>query len=279
MNMSARVLCFLAVAVLCVGGATSLAYADTSPMDNIRSLWAEAREGNEDAAYRLGEHYETRYWLAEREPEIRGNPADLIVAYALFRIAQRSESLDSLYGRNETEFRLKRILGEEVLVAAIAALPEWMWPQESSPKQERRLNAPGPGEAARIEASVGESPSQQTVNGKPHATATTQKLAVPPVTQPSLEALIDKGNSHLDAGELEPARGFFERAAEQGSGEAAMLVGMTFDPHFLEPLGLMDPGPDARRATMWYLRAIDLGNEEAKARVQTLSQWIDKRTP
>lgn len=248
-------------------------------MDNIRSLWAETREGNADASYRLGQHYETRYWLAEREPEILGNPADLVVAYALFRIAQRSGSLNSLYGRNETEFRLKRILGEEVLVAAIAALPEWMWPQESSPKQERRLNAPGPGEAARVEASASESPNQQAVNGTPHVTAPAQELAVLPGTRPSLEALIDKGNSHLDAGELEPARGFFERAAEQGSGEAAMLVGMTFDPHYLEPLGLMESGPDPRRATMWYLRAIDLGNEEAKARVHTLSQWIDQRTP
>lgn len=131
----------LAAALILFACAITPVRADAPPAYYFWVLWGEARKGDTVAAYRLGRHYERRYWLAEREPEIRGNPADLVLAYALFRIAQRSDSLKALYGRNETEFRLKRILGEEMFELAIATLPEWMRPQYPPPSPGNKTSA------------------------------------------------------------------------------------------------------------------------------------------
>ena len=60
------------------------------------------------------------------------------------------------------------------------------------------------------------------------------------------------------------ARLFYERAAQAGDGQAALRMGMTFDPVFLERSGIRGAQGDLARAISWYNRAAALGNNTAE---------------
>lgn len=122
----ARALIGVMIALLLVAGAVGGADAETLSEQDLQPLWAQARQGNTEAQYRIGRHYERRYWLQERGQESGGDPNDLVVAYALFRMAEKSGRLDALYGRHGTEYRLKQVLGDTALEAAMETLPAWL---------------------------------------------------------------------------------------------------------------------------------------------------------
>jgi hypothetical protein len=138
-----------AVAVFALSAAWVAPHADDRSARDVPASWAEARQGDVDASIRLGRFYESRYWLAEREPEVRGNPADLVLAHVFFSIAGRSSNrLDALYGRNATAYWLRRVLGIEGTAVALAALPEWMWPRGGSFLDDGAAARPEAGAAA-----------------------------------------------------------------------------------------------------------------------------------
>ncbi len=87
--------------------------------------------------------------------------------------------------------------------------------------------------------------------------------AAPVRPNAAAEALIVQGNHYLALHDIESARLCFERAAEQGSGEAALLAGMTFDPLFLAKAGVIGLTGDDSEAQSWYRRARDLGDADA----------------
>jgi hypothetical protein len=94
--------------------------------------------------------------------------------------------------------------------------------------------------------------------------------ASPPPTTPAgprlsaveTAALVARGDAFLSAGDVTSARAFFERAADAGDSQAAMRMAVTFDPAFLEQVGLHGMRGDPEQASFWYRRARDLGGAE-----------------
>ena len=103
-------------------------------------------------------------------------------------------------------------------------------------------------------------------------------LSVPPPqiesSQPAdpnvLKELAQRGDQLLNRGDVVAARALYERAAEMGSGPAALALGSTFDPNRLWSLGVFGMVGNKDRARQWYARADQLGHPEAKARLKAL---------
>ncbi len=79
-----------------------------------------------------------------------------------------------------------------------------------------------------------------------------------------------RANRLLDRGDIIGARAIYQRAAELGSGPAALALGATYDPNRLWSLGTLGLVGNRERARQWYLRAGELGHPEAKARLSAL---------
>ena len=71
-------------------------------------------------------------------------------------------------------------------------------------------------------------------------------------------------------GDVVAARLFYERAADAGEGQAALRLGETFDPVFLDQARLRGARGDLSTALSWYRRARDLGSSDAEALLQAV---------
>ena len=78
-------------------------------------------------------------------------------------------------------------------------------------------------------------------------------------------------------GYLAGARAYFRRAAEAGSADAALALGDTYEPAFIENLGARGIKADVLQARTWYERARELGSENAQARLERLKTPDDAR--
>jgi hypothetical protein len=87
----------------------------------------------------------------------------------------------------------------------------------------------------------------------------TAKAAASPDTAP----LLDRGDRLFAVGDIASARLFYQRAAEAGDARAALRLGESYDPAFLERARLRVQG-DRTLAIFWYGRARDLGASEAE---------------
>ena len=85
-----------------------------------------------------------------------------------------------------------------------------------------------------------------------------------------MAALLDRGDSLLSAGDVTSARLFYQRAADAGGGLAAIRLGETFDPLFLDRVHLIGVRGDPSTASFWYRRARDLGANGAAALLKAL---------
>jgi TPR repeat protein len=77
-------------------------------------------------------------------------------------------------------------------------------------------------------------------------------------------ALLARGDTLLSIGDVTSARLFYERAADGGAGLAAIRLGETYDPVFLDRVHLRGVRADPGAALSWYRRARDLGASEAE---------------
>ncbi len=82
--------------------------------------------------------------------------------------------------------------------------------------------------------------------------------------------LLTQGSRLIERGEIVAARSVYQRAADMGSGEAALALGSTYDPNRLWSLGVLGMVGSKERAKHWYARANDLGHPEANGRLQLL---------
>lgn len=113
----------------------------------------------------------------------------------------------------------------------------------------------------------------------PRAAAPPQALP-PPVLSPAgqqlsateIAALVTRGDAFLSAGDIASARLFYERAADAGDGGAALRLGATFDPTFLDRAGVRGNPGDPAQAESWYRRARDLGDAAAAVRLKNLER-------
>jgi hypothetical protein len=108
------------------------------------------------------------------------------------------------------------------------------------------------------------------------ATAPDAKTAAPPPTAGSrlsaedIGALLARGDTLLSVGDVVSARLYYERAVDAGGGPAAIRLGETFDPRFLDRVHLLGVRGDSGAALFWYRRARDLGVAEAVVLLKAL---------
>jgi Bacterial SH3 domain len=87
-----------------------------------------------------------------------------------------------------------------------------------------------------------------------------------------VEDLMAHGRKMVSVGYLAGARAYFQRAAEAGSGEAALAIGATYDPDVIAELGVQGIRPDPDAAKTWYDRASALGITDRDAKLTALKQ-------
>jgi membrane fusion protein, multidrug efflux system len=83
-----------------------------------------------------------------------------------------------------------------------------------------------------------------------------------------IEGLVKRGDHFMSASDITSARLFYERAVEAGDGRAALRMGITFDPVFLDQAGIRVTVGNQREAFFWYQRARDLGQTAAESRLK-----------
>jgi hypothetical protein len=75
----------------------------------------------------------------------------------------------------------------------------------------------------------------------------------------------------LKNGDIMSARILLKRAAGNGNAQAALELGMTFDPTFLAERGVQGFAADVAEARAWYERAVTLGSSEASRNLERLT--------
>jgi hypothetical protein len=107
----------------------------------------------------------------------------------------------------------------------------------------------------------------------PAPNAPAEPALAPPtlgLSNTEMAELLDHGDALLRNGDVASARLFYERAASAGDGRAALRLGATFDAEFLGRLGLGKLQANPAEARSWYSRARDLGEVDAKRRLNSL---------
>lgn len=120
--------------------------------------------------------------------------------------------------------------------------------------------APAPAPTPPVVAAI--PPSAPTA--APPAPSAPQPAPAPrSVDSPLIAALIKRGSDTLATGDVSAARLLFERAANLGSGAAALALGRAFDPGVLSRLGTVGLRGDPALAARWYRIAAERGETEA----------------
>lgn len=92
--------------------------------------------------------------------------------------------------------------------------------------------------------------------------------------------LMAHGKKMIDVGYVAGARAYYKRAAEAGSADAALAVGATYDPVFIDAIGAHGTPSDLAAAKSWYDRAKVLGIENPDEKLKLLKeQWTTQETP
>jgi hypothetical protein len=112
--------------------------------------------------------------------------------------------------------------------------------------------------------------SGETRLGGDNNTAATVTAPAHGASAAELAALLERGDVLFSKGDLLAARLFYERAADGGDGQAALKLGETFDPVFLDRAHLRGARGDWSMALSWYRRARDLGVGEAENMLKIL---------
>ena len=82
--------------------------------------------------------------------------------------------------------------------------------------------------------------------------------------------MLARGDGLLSIGDVTSARLFYERAVDGGAGLAAVRLGETYDPLFLDRVHLRGVRADPDAALSWYRRARDLGATDAEVLLRAL---------
>jgi hypothetical protein len=169
----------------------------------------------------------------------------------------------------------KRPRAEAVSVGVIPEHPTGELTAASSTNEAAALQPTPPSDLAELIPN----PASAPISALPVATASAALAATtaePPTpahatAQPRLSAediaaLVVRGDAFVVAGDISSARLLYERAVEAGDGRAALRMGATFDPAFLNQANIRSAFGDQRQAHSWYRRARDLGQAEAERR-------------
>lgn len=172
--------------------------------------------------------------------------------------------------------------------AALAAKPAESAPQASAPV---RTAAPPaapvkPADVAAAQPSPPVAPQPQrnaTVTTAPppdpsrpgaRVAAPTSTVATKPVALDvsSQQVALARGRKMLQSGNIAVARPLLERAAREGSAEAAALLGASFDADWLKRSGALGISGDAATATRWFEEARRMGAADVERIIAGLSR-------
>ncbi len=181
--------------------------------------------------------------------------------------------------------------GAVLAVAPGTAAP----PPEPAPDIARAAAAePGNGPAAApATAALMREPAPDIARPVPVETPTGPAYAVAPAATPSVNVaaaplsagtppvdarlsaaetamLLARGDVLFSTGDLVAARLFYERAADAGEAQAAVRLGETFDPNFIDHVQIRGAHGNVEAALSWYRRARDLGAAEAEFLLNSL---------
>jgi len=140
-------------------------------------------------------------------------------------------------------------------------------PAEPSSAADLNSVAPAPTVLPAASRSSATASSGETRFGDSNTAAT---ATAPESSAGELAALLARGDVLFSKGDLLAARLFYERAADGGDGQAALKLGETFDPVFLDRAHLPGARGDWSMALSWYRRARDLGVTEAEIMLKSL---------
>ena len=102
-----------------------------------------------------------------------------------------------------------------------------------------------------------------------------KELVLRPEEAERVQSLMAHGHKMVDVGYFAGARAYFKRAAEAGSGEAALALGSTYDPKFIAEIGAHGIEPEPDEARFWYERARRLNAPGAEAKLARLARPAD----
>jgi hypothetical protein len=112
---------------------------------------------------------------------------------------------------------------------------------------------------------------------RPTPTTAVSPRAVPPLlSAAAVAALVSGGDRFLALGDVVSARLYYERAADAGDGQAALRLGMTFDPEFLLFARVSAVYGATDQAAAWYRRANLLGDTQAAILLKRLQLGMSK---
>jgi len=109
---------------------------------------------------------------------------------------------------------------------------------------------------------------------EPDTTGSTSAPVIPPaddiLSAAEIAVLLTRGDKAFSSGDVASARLYYGRAASAGDGQAALRLGETFDPVFLDHAHLRSARGDLAAALSWYRRARDMGAAEAEILLNSL---------
>jgi hypothetical protein len=148
-------------------------------------------------------------------------------------------------------------LAEASTILAIGSTAVMSLPAEKSRTAEK---APEPG-AQKLVPQQSASVPQQGLSSQslPRAPSAEERALA--------ERLVAQGERYFSLGDIASARLLFRRAANWGSGRAALRLAATYDPTELLRLQVQGVAPDRAEARKWYERARQLGAPEAQERL------------
>jgi hypothetical protein len=218
-----------------------------------------------------------------RTPPEHFAPASASVGEASERITEaiRAEA-DAASGRSRDQ------LAASVTSASAVPTPD-------APQSNTAAAAPPPGEADRLAAlppgpGPGDeghppeplpavpTPAAAPMSGvsatEPDSTGSPSASVMPAgdaaLSAADISLLLTRGDKSFSSGDLASARLYYGRAADAGDGQAALRLGETFDPVFLEQAHLRGARGDLTAALSWYRRARDMGVGEAEVLLNSL---------
>ncbi|MGF1622935.1 MAG: hypothetical protein ACFCUR_20285 [Rhodomicrobiaceae bacterium] len=109
---------------------------------------------------------------------------------------------------------------------------------------------------------------------KSGAQSSPPRPAVPEVTitREQETPMLERAFNLLGEGDIASARLLLEHLARKGSGKGAFALGQTYDPTFFRSMfSIGGPKPDPQKARKWYDIAAQLGQKEARKRLDLLA--------
>jgi TPR repeat protein len=140
--------------------------------------------------------------------------------------------------------------------------------QAASNREERSLEPP-PVASMSVARTASEVAAPET-----NTTVATSAPVIPSadvaLSAAEIAVLLTRGDASLSSGDVASARLYYGRAANAGDGQAALRLGETYDPVFLDHAHLRSVRGDVAVALSWYQRARALGAAEAEVLLNSL---------